>query len=385
MINLYSHGGSGNHGCEAIVRSTMKMLDDTICVFSHDVSQDKKYGLDKICYVKNDIVSTIQKGSMKWLFSSIQSKTTGKINLKVKYERNSMLENIHSGDICLSVGGDNYCYAGVEILGAINHYLRRKKCKTILWGCSVEPEILYNNEVKEDISKFNLIIARESISYHALKDVNYNTYLFPDPAFTLDKVELPLPNLWKNNDTIGINGSPLILASGNNGNIVFEAYRRLIKTIIQSTNSNIALIPHVVWKKNDDREVLKQLYEEFSYTGRLILIEDCNCMELKGYISRCRMFIGARTHSTIAAYSSCVPTLVLGYSVKSRGIAKDLFGTEENYVIPVQNMKNANELSEGFLWILKNENRIRAHLQKVIPAYIEKAYEAASMVKSLII
>ena len=48
-------------------------------------------------------------------------------------------------------------------------------------------------------------------------------------------------------------------------------------------------------------------------------------------------------------------------------------------------MKNANELSEGFLWILKNENRIRAHLQKVIPAYIEKAYEAASMVKSLII
>ena len=48
------------------------------------------------------------------------------------------------------------------------------------------------------------------------------------------------------------------------------------------------------------------------------------------------MFIGARTHATIAAYSSCVPTLVVGYSIKARGIAKDLFGTDEGYVLPVQ-------------------------------------------------
>ena len=27
MINLYYHGGSANHGCEAIVRSTAKILN----------------------------------------------------------------------------------------------------------------------------------------------------------------------------------------------------------------------------------------------------------------------------------------------------------------------------------------------------------------------
>ena len=95
------------------------------------------------------------------------------------------------------------------------------------------------------------------------------------------------------------------------------------------------------------------------------------------------MFIGARTHATIAAYSSCVPTLVLGYSVKSRGIAKDIFGTDENYVISVQGMKNANLLSEGFLWLLENEKSIKSHLYSMMPDYINRVYNAGTLVKAL--
>lgn len=384
MFNLYSHGGSGNHGCEAIVRSTIKVLNEnSVNVFSHNVDQDEKYGIDDICNLQKDTISSIQRGSLKWLISSMQSKITGRIDLKIKYQRKSLFDNIHSGDICFSVGGDNYCYAGVEILGAINYCLRKKHCKTVLWGCSVEPELLHNQHVINDISKFDLITARESISYQALKRINNNTYLIPDSAFALDRMDLPLPKGWKDNNTIGINASPLILASGNKENIVMEAYRKLIITIIQNTDSAIALIPHVVWNNNDDREVLKQLYEEFKDTGRLVLVDDFNCMQLKGYIARCRMFIGARTHATIAAYSSCVPTLVLGYSVKSRGIAKDIFGTDKNYVISVQNMKNSNLLSEGFLWLLENEKSIKSHLQSMMPDYINKVYTAGTLVKAL--
>lgn len=384
MINLYSHGGSGNHGCEAIIRSTIKTLKaNSVNVFSHNIDQDKKYGINNICCLKEDTTSSVQRGSLKWLLSSIQSKVTGRIDLKIKYQRKLLLDNVRPGDICLSVGGDNYCYAGTDILEAVNYCLRKKGCKTVLWGCSVEPELLHNRDVLKDISKFDLITARESISYEALKKINSNTHLIPDPAFTLDRIDLPLPSGWKEENTIGINASPLILASGNKESIVMEAYRKLIRTIIQYTDSNIALIPHVVWENNDDREVLKQLYEESEDSGRLILLNDCNCMQLKGYIARCRMFIGARTHATIAAYSSCVPTLVLGYSVKSRGIAKDIFGTDKNYVISVQNMKNPNILSEGFLWLLENERDIKLHLQSLMPSYIKKVYNAGTLVKDL--
>lgn len=49
------------------------------------------------------------------------------------------------------------------------------------------------------------------------------------------------------------------------------------------------------------------------------MIEDASCGDLKGYISRCRFLVAARTHASIAAYSTGVPALVAGYSVKARG------------------------------------------------------------------
>ena len=135
----------------------------------------------------------------------------------------------------------------------------------------------------------------------------------------------------------------------------------------------MALIPHVVWKDNDDRLPLSELYKRFSDTNRVLMVEDCNCQQLKGYISRCRLFVGARTHATIAAYSTCVPSLVLGYSIKSRGIATDLFGTDENYVIPVQRLSQEDDLTCAFVWIWEREREIRKKLESIMPKYVEKA------------
>ena len=83
------------------------------------------------------------------------------------------------------------------------------------------------------------------------------------------------------------------------------------------------------------------------------------------------MFIGARTHATIAAYSTCVPTLVIGYSVKSKGIAQDIFGTCENYVIPVQQLKEEMELVRSFEWLDENYIGIKNKLEDRIPDYIQ--------------
>ena len=90
-----------------------------------------------------------------------------------------------------------------------------------------------------------------------------------------------------------------------------------MKYIIDESNATIALIPHVVWENNDDRKVLRKLYEDLGKNKRIVLVEDHTAPELKYIISHCRLFIGARTHATIAAYSSLVPTLVVGYSVKA--------------------------------------------------------------------
>lgn len=382
---FYAHAGSGNHGCEAIVRSSSKILGNDIILYSINAEQDVYYGTDDVVdtIVPDENIS-VKKFSYKDIASRIQTKLTGSINKNIYYRKKKMFDTVNKGDVAFSIGGDNYCYRGTELLAAQNHLFHKKGAKTVLWGCSVEPDLLKNKEIAKDIGSYDLITARETISYNALKKVNPNTILVSDPAFVLDKVDLPLPEGWIEGNMVGINVSPLIMRSNKNSKMVLDAYRKLIEYIICQTSCNIALIPHVVWESNDDRIPLNQLYQEFKNTKRVIMIEDHNCMELKGYISRCRFFIGARTHATIAAYSTCVPTLVLGYSVKSRGIAQDLFGTSENYVLPVQQLTHTDELANGFEWLLKNEIKIREHLEKIMPEYINKAYLGKEAVNKLI-
>ena len=78
-----------------------------------------------------------------------------------------------------------------------------------------------------------------------------------------------------------------------------------------------------------------------------------------------------------------MPTLVLGYSIKSRGIATDLFGTDENYVIPVQKLQEKEDLAGALQWIIKNENEIKKQLEEVIPMSIEKAKSIEIKVKKI--
>lgn len=383
MYKFYLHAGSANHGCEAIVRSSINILNDEVTLYSRVPELDTKYGIDDICDLQKDDKLPLKKGSFSWIKAYLQTKLTGKIDLSMKYQYNSLISQVKNNDIYFSIGGDNYCYPGTEVLAAINSNIKKKGAKLVLWGCSVEPSLIDDSVIANDLHSFDLITARESISYKALKKVNDNTVLISDPAFTLPKIDLPLPKGWKEGKMIGINASPLIIENGKNAKTVYEAYRLLIEYIIKETEYNVALIPHVIAEGNNDYEVLKKLYDEIELKDRLVLIGDHNCLELKGYISRCSFFIGARTHATIAAYSTCIPTLVLGYSVKSRGIASDLFGTYDHYVLPVQEMNDSRELLNSFIWIQEHEDEIRNHLIDIMPEYISKAYIAKDALEIL--
>ena len=79
-----------------------------------------------------------------------------------------------------------------------------------------------------------------------------------------------------------------------------------------------------------------------------------------------------------------MPTLVVGYSVKARGIARDLFGTEDNYVLPVQSLKEPYELTKAFEWLAQNEEKIREHLTSCLPSYVAKVQEAVNAIKGLV-
>ncbi len=380
---LYAHDGSGNHGCEALVRSTCMLLGksrEEITLISARPEEDQHYGIDKLCYViKSGSKGAASKRSIAFLKAYW--------DLKIKKNFRPMDELLEScaalakrKDVALSVGGDAYCYGGTATLAQTHSMWKDQGIKTVYWGCSIEPDLLQRPEIASDIARYDLITARESISYHALKQINPNTVLVCDSAFLLEKKELPIPGSLENMDYVGINTSPLVEKCEGAPGMAHKNFENLIKYILKTTTMSVLLIPHVYWKHDDDRKVLADLQKQFEDTGRVLLIPDGNCEEIKGYISRCRFFVGARTHATIAAYSSEIPTLAVGYSVKARGIARDLFGTEDKYVLPVQEMKRENQLVASFQWLMENEKPIKEKLHMVLPEYISRVYRGRDAV-----
>lgn len=386
---LYLHAGSKNHGCEAIVNSLCQMLKDdkSITLISYRKDEDMMYSLADKCEIVQE--RSFDKHPIAHVLYYIYRKLTKDRESFLRFRYKGYID-AQKYPIAASIGGDNYCYDNMlNDLELANNAFNHVGVKTILLGCSIEPELLKNKSIVEDLKKYNMIFARESITYEALEKAGLsNVKLVPDSAFTLDTKNVVLPAEFKEGDTVGINISPMIQNNETKDGIALSNYQKLIEFILTQTSMNVALIPHVVWDNNDDRIPCKMLYDEFvkkGYTERLTLVPDASCEELKGYISKCRFFVGARTHSTIAAYSSLVPTLVVGYSVKARGIAKDLFPDYkvEDLVLQVQKLQDENELTESFKWMMEHESAIRYHLERKMPGYLSSAYELAKIVKQI--
>ena len=91
----------------------------------------------------------------------------------------------------------------------------------------------------------------------------------------------------------------------------------------------------------------------------------------------------ARTLAASAGYCSGIPTIVIGYSIKASGIALDLFGTYENYVVECQRFTSRNDLANSYDFLLKNENSIKEILRQKKAELSNKVEEACEMIRSL--
>lgn len=382
---LYSHAGSENHGCEALLRTSIMTLKDIEAVYTDNVQADQKYGLNQIVELRisqeEEFDNKIKKVLYKIKYHLYRSNKVYYYHLYRKF-----IKNIDANKVYVSIGGDNYCYHFSEWLEVLNKEINRQGAETILWGCSINEDELEDRKVINDLEKYSLITARETLTYSMLKnkltrpDIKY----IPDTAFLLPEIKKNLPIGFDDGNTIGLNVSPVATKNACAGENLIGYIVEMVDYIIDTTTYQIALIPHVVIDGNDDRKVLKEIQMKCKEPKRTVMIEDDNCMVLKGYISRCELFIGARTHATIAAYSTIVPTVVLGYSIKARGIARDLFGTEEKYVLPVQKIESSKSLIENFLWLDKNKAEIRRILSDIMPKYKRRIEEGVNCVEEII-
>lgn len=376
-VIMYAHGSAYNHGCEAIVRSTVDLLSlqkEKTLLFSNDIQGDLDYKLDDIVRVEPINETPVEHNSpLGIIYRACSHLYSDHEKMYYRFFGKKRFEYMYNqGEVALSIGGDNYCYpSAIEALGTRNYWLNKKGTKTVLWGATLS-EVFMTPDVIEDLNRYSLICVRESDSLELLKkySVKAKTILSPDPAFALKPEETEWEN--RNKDIIGINISPFVFNCSKN-DMGLKNYIVMINWILAETDFDVALIPHVAFPNTNNNDVLlaTKLKACFADEPRVFVVNDgYNCCQIKSLISKCRIFVGARTHSTIAAYSTGVPTLVVGYSEKSIGIAKDLFGTAEGYVCSLQNMEKEAQLLNDFKSLLNNEQSVRDFLKDRIPEYV---------------
>ena len=370
---LFNHAGSLNHGCEAIVRGTVNIISNAdpkaeFVLSSYDPESDK---------IIDDVeIKALERRGLSELESFISA-----LNVKFRHSEEYALRRMYSDvvaeatdcDICLSVGGDTYCYGDNSDIITLTQELKKNGKKVVLWGASIGEGDLTEDKLK-NMEVFDAIFTRESLTYELLKskNANENIFLNSDPAFCMEREDLPLIEGYTKENTLGLNVSPLIAKCNPK---VTEITKRFIEYVINNTTLKVLLVPHVIQNNNNDYDYMLEFLDEFKDSERIAILPcDLNAKQYKGYIARTRFFIGARTHATIAAYSNGVPTIVLGYSVKSRGISKDLFG-EEKYVIDSAAMNDENELIKQFNDMIDNEDEIKEILKREIPMKLRSAME----------
>jgi polysaccharide pyruvyl transferase WcaK-like protein/coenzyme F420-reducing hydrogenase beta subunit len=379
---LFGHTGSINRGCEAIVRSTTTLLNDAgindIYLVSSEEKYDKKLGVDKLCYYLPS--KKLQKYSPSRICFGILKRLFG-ISAPIEKSRlKNVLNILEKDDVVLIIGGDTYCYGKPKHLYAANKIFKKRGAKTILWSCSIEKKLL-DKEMINDLNRYDYIMPREKITFETLKNCGISSdkiIQMSDSAFNLNVKDCEIGVNIQN--TVGINISPIVVKNPT----AYKSAVNLIRYIIDDTDMNVLLIPHVYDKDIEDDKILHKLYGEFSDKDKINIVDGFyNCEEIKYIISKCRFFVGARTHATIAAYSSCVPTLVLGYSVKSRGIACDLFGTDKGYALMYDTVNDPDALKNAFIDIIRDEENIKERLIDYIPKYKQLGQAAAEKIAKL--
>ena len=386
-IHLLMHLDGGNRGCEAITKATAMLLNEpavNIVAYTKNKALDTFLGLGNFCSLVQMRLTFLQKVFRK-LKSFFAKNSEDHKRLFFHYHYLPYMKRINRNDLYLSTGGDMMCYVDNEVIYS-NNYLHKKGIKTILWGCSMGKENL--SPAKFDTLKnFSAIYARESLSYSFFKELGLkNVFLLPDPAFILESQTISLPNAFKDNMVVGINLSNYILKENTLESNKAKQVLKLINHILDNTKCHILLVPHVFWKDQNDIIVCNMVMEKLNNNPRISILnsESLNYCEIRYVISKCKFFIGARTHSVISAYSMCVPTIALGYSIKARGIAKDI-GMPDKLVVDFrENLKNS-ALLDAFMYLEQNEAQIRTLLKTNIPLYVKqlKDFDFKEMIDNL--
>lgn len=263
---------------------------------------------------------------------------------------------------------------------------------TVLYSQSIGP---FGNKAQEMLAsyvlkKICLIETRESISTGLLKRLGVRKDRIlesVDAAFLVRKlsIDAELPQEFRIIDRnfsgplVGVTARSWLDAKSQDR---FERnMAEALDQIAKEYDARIVFIPQttVMRHSDDDRIVQKRIYESMQEKGRAVFLEGAyTYQELLGIYGRLDLIIGTRFHSAIFALTGRVPALVIAYEHKAEGIMADL-GLKE-WVIDIRKV-DAKIVVDHFDRLYDEKNDYLSRLEAALPAYIDKAQDAADKIK----
>lgn len=369
------HLGGGNRGCEGISRGISKILNVTVDDFILFEKQYQEYLIDKSLSLDRIGILRYNNDGNTREFLILLFKLLKKCGCKLpylEYRIHHYSRDLNTGDTLIITGGDIYCYRnGYEVPNYLIKKAKEKGLKTVLFCESFDSNLLTPDAIK-GLKCYDTILTRESISSTTLNSFGIKNTLVPDPAFVLEPVAVELPEFFKSRDIVGLNISPY-----TNTSPFFEDNIVNLCEYCGTLGMTVCLIPHVFWKREDDRKVMKALLPRLGKNVHYLDSSSLSYLQIRYIISNCKYFIGGRTHSVISAYCSKVPCIALSYSVKSKGIAHDI-GMPDYTVVDSLYLKNKNDLLNAFKQLMADEQRIM-DVYSNIDEYISHCYAAKNL------
>ena len=229
-----------------------------------------------------------------------------------------------------------------------------------------------DKEIKEQATKgiewSKCVMVRDKQSFDYVKEMlpNKEVYEIIDVAFFMPYVKKVFDSSFIH---VGLNISALLWHGGYTRDNQFglkSDYQKLVKNIIRYFLSldkvKVHLIPHVVSGERhveNDYAVSYDLYEEFNHPNLVLTPLFLDPIIAKGYIAGMDFFMGARMHSTIAAFSSGVPVVPMSYSRKFNGLFCDTL--DYQYIADMK----INSLDESLVKIIEAFNQRNSLYQKI--------------------
>ena len=321
-----------------------------------------------------DVVNILpQKYSLRWLVTGLYRR------LMPGFPTYKCFTNRHfysTSDVVITIGGDTF----TDDYGSPRHdfreltFARSQGALTVIWAASIGP--FHNKRLErkwaQQLRKVHLITVREPTSLHYLAGLGIkdNVRLVADPAFLLetDSKGTSQLGLCKSSRIVGVGMSALISRYDSTREKYLRAFAAFGREVLSDRKSKLVLIPHVFEKtpSHDDESVCKLLAERLDSRDRVTIIgAGFSASQIKHVIGQCDYFIGARTHTTIASLSSCVPTLSIAYSRKAYGINKLIFD-HTDYVLPIAELDEALLMAK-FDLLRDNRDKIAHQLAQQLP------------------